>query len=253
MVRRLGGEPVCAPALSEHGQPDPAADEITRLVSGGYGLAVFLTGAGATALLADADRLGKRDDAVRALQAMSIACRGPKPLAVLKRHGIGVAVTTERPHTSRDLLTALETQAFDRATALLVHYGERNAEFAAALGTRVARLDEVCPYVWRLPDDPQPIASLVVDALNGRLDAIVFTSQIQCRHLFQVAGEMRLATELAAALTRDVVVGVIGPVCAEVVQQHGVTPDVMPAAPNMAALITAVGDYFELTNRSDVS
>ena len=41
--------------------------------------------------------------------------------------------------------------------------------------------------------------------------------------------------------------GAVGPVCAERLNQLGVTPDVIPASPNMPALIAAVAEYFELT------
>jgi len=135
---------------------------------------------------------------------------------------------------------------------LLLHYGERNVAIVDEMRARGALVDEACPYEWAMPDNPQPVAAVVAGALTGRLDAILFTSQIQCRHLFQVAAEMQLADELGAALNRDVVVGAVGPVCALALNEFGVTADVIPAAPNMASLLTAVGDYFELTRADDV-
>jgi uroporphyrinogen-III synthase len=134
---------------------------------------------------------------------------------------------------------------------LLLHYGERNAAIVDEMRDRGALVDEACPYEWAMPDNPQPIAAVVAGALTGRLDAILFTSQIQCRHLFQVAAEMQLADELGAVLNRNVVVGAVGPVCALALNEFGVTADVIPAAPNMASLLAAVGDYFELTRADD--
>jgi uroporphyrinogen-III synthase len=58
--------------------------------------------------------------------------------------------------------------------------------------------------------------------------------------------------ENGRAMPRDVVVAAVGPVCAAVLKELGVTVDVMPAAPNMASLITAVGEYFELTGDDDM-
>ena len=246
LIERLGGVPVRAPAVREIRQREASAEQIRRLVDGVYDLVVFLTGAGATALLQDAHDLGLLAEARGALEKITIACRGPKPLAALRRHGLAASITTAKPHTSNELLAALEPLDLHRATALLVHYGERQADLAESLSKRVERLDEACPYVWRLPEDPQPLASLIVDVLNGQVDALVVTSQVQCRHLFQVAAEMRLTHELSSALNRDVVVGVVGPVCAATAKQLGVTPDVMPAAPHMTSLVTALGDYFEL-------
>jgi hypothetical protein len=71
--------------------------------------------------------------------------------------------------------------------------------------------------------------------------------QIQCRHLFEIAADMGLTEGLILSLNRDIVVGAVGPVCAQTLRGHGVVPDVMPASPSMPALITAVAGYFELT------
>jgi uroporphyrinogen-III synthase len=247
MVRRLGGEPVSAPAVREIPRLEEVADQVRRLAAGEYQVVVFLTGVGGTTLFREADKLGLLPQVLQSVQAMTVACRGPKPLAAMKRFGIAANVVTVKPHTSHELLTALDAVSLRDAPTLLVHYGERNAAVADALRARGARLDEACSYEWALPEDPQPLAALVRDALEQRLDAMLFTSQVQCRHLFQVAREMRLGHELAASINRTVVVGAVGPVCAAALTELGVTTDVMPASPNMASLITAIGDYFALT------
>lgn len=249
LVRRLGGEPVSAPAVRELPRLDDTAAHVHRLASGDYRVLILLTGAGAATLLREAEARGQLASVLRAMNSMIIACRGPKPLAILKRHDVRAAIVTAKPHTSRELLAGLEAVELHGVSALLVHYGERNMEIAKELRLRGTRLDEACPYEWALPENPQPIAAVVIDTLARRLDAILFTSQIQCRHLFQVADEMRLAHELVAALNRHVVVGAVGPVCATALKEFGVTADVIPASPNMASLIVAVGDYFELTDR----
>jgi uroporphyrinogen-III synthase len=248
MVRRMGGRPLLAPAVREVPRLDTVSEYIQRLADERYRLVVFLTGAGATAMFREAERLGRLAAMQRAMAAMVIAARGPKPLAVLRRQGLNPTVLSRRPHTSAELLDALQSETLDGVPTLLVHYGERSAETADALRARGAQLDEALPYEWALPDDPQPLASLVADALSMRVDAMLFTSQVQCRHLFQVAAEMQLAAELAETLNRDVVVGAVGPVCAAAISSFGVSPDVLPASPNMVALITAVADYFDLTS-----
>ncbi len=247
MVQRMGGRPLLAPAVREVPRLDTVTDCIAGLAEGRYRVVVFLTGAGASAMFREADRLGRLPEVQRAMTTAVIAARGPKPLAVLKRQGLNPTAISRRPHTSAELLDALRSEHLAEVPTLLVHYGERSAEVADALRSRGARLDEAMPYEWALPEDPQPIASLVADALSMRVDAMLFTSQVQCRHLFQVAAEMQLGAELAAALNRDVVVGAVGPVCAAAISSFGVSPDVLPAAPNMIALLTAVADYFELT------
>ena len=128
---------------------------------------------------------------------------------------------------------------------MLVHYGERNRAVSDDLRARSARLNELCPYEWMLPQDLGPLKAVVHDAVAHRLDAVLFTSQVQCRHLFQVAAEMGLADLLVLSLSRYVVVGAVGQVCARALKKMGVTPDVVPTSPNMSALITAVARYFD--------
>ena len=51
----------------------------------------------------------------------------------------------------------------------------------------------MCPYEWTLPDDIAPVTAVVRDAIAHRLDAVLFTNEVQCRHLFRVAADMSQA------------------------------------------------------------
>jgi uroporphyrinogen-III synthase len=250
LVKRLGGTPVNAPAVREVPKLGDFATFLEGLTTGRYVVTIFQTGAGANVLLREAERVGRLADVRTALAATMIACRGPKPLAVMARHGLPVRVTTSKPHTTLELLDRLSAVEIRDRGVLLVHYGERNLALADALRARGARLEEVCPYEWALPEDIGPLQTIVRDAIADRLDALLVTNQIQCRHLFQVAADMGLTDPLTAALAGHIIVAAIGPVSAEALRLVGVIPDVIPASPNMPSLVTAVADYFELTDRS---
>lgn len=246
LVRRLGGVPMSAPSVTEVPRLDDFRTFIDGLTGRRFSLAIFLTGVGVTTLIDEAERRGCRDEAIRALRDATIAVRGAKPLVALRKLGLRASVSTARPHTSAELLRALATIEVQGRGVLLVHYGERNTHIADALRWRGARLDEVCPYEWTLPEDTSPIAAVVRAAISNQLDAMLFTSQVQCRHLFEVAADMGVSESLASSLNRDVVVGAIGPVCAARLKGLGVTTDVIPAAANMPALLAALAEYFEL-------
>jgi uroporphyrinogen-III synthase len=109
-------------------------------------------------------------------------------------------------------------------------------------------VDDVCLYEWALPEDIAPLETLVIEAVEARVDAVLFTSQIQFRHLMRVAAGMDRADAVMQALRRHVVVGAVGPVCASVLRQAGLVPDVIPAMPNSVSLVNAVADYFVLTD-----
>lgn len=247
LVRRLGGIPVSSPAVREVPRGDDMDAFVDGVIGGRFALAVFQTGAGASALLREADARGRLSDVLGGLSRIVVACRGPKPLTVMRKYGVAVQITTEKPHTTRELLRALDATELRGRDVLLVHYGERNSAIADALAARGARLTEVCPYVWDLPEDVAPLERAVREAVDGSLDAMLFTNQVQCRHLFRIAERLSLAPQLTEKLNADVVVGAVGPVAADALRAAGVTPDVLPASPTMVSLISAVADYFELT------
>jgi len=248
LVRRLGGTALSAPSVREVPRHDDADAFIEALTTRRVDVAIFLTGVGATALLDDANRRGQQAAVLDGLRQITVACRGPKPLGVMRRFGVTPAIVTVRPHTTHEVLDGLGSIDLHGKRVLVAHYGERSTDLTWALRDRGAAIVEVCPYEWALPEDVTPLEHLVREAIAGHVDAMLFTSQIQCRHLFKIAAQLDSAAPLSAAMNRDVVVGAVGPVCAQAIRDAGVTPDVIPESPNMASLIAAVADYFELTD-----
>jgi uroporphyrinogen-III synthase len=245
LVRREGGEPVCAPAVSEAlvdvtTRIPAMIDDITR---GRCDLVVFLTGAGLTALLEQAQAIGRFDALKDALTRVTTVCRGPKPAVVLRRHGVPVRVNARAPHTTAELLEVLPASLVSGKSILLLQDGGGNPALVHALRARGAWVDEVRSYEWRLPDDVAPVERLVEELIDGRVDAIAFTSQVQIRHLLQVAAQMNRAAALAHALRHRTVVGSIGPTCSTVLADVGVPPHVVASPPRMRPLVTAVGEY----------
>ena len=250
LVERYGGRPYSVPALREAPVPDAGAMEpfLNALCDGRFSLVVFLTGAGVTALLREAERLGRSADTLDGLRRTAIACRGPKPTAVLRRYDIPIQVSAAEPYTTAELLDALQAVDLAGTRVAIVHYGERNGPLATALAARSADLDELCLYEWLMPEHLGPLQTLVGELIDGAVDAIAFTSQIQCRHLFQVAADMARSDALIDALNTRVVVAAIGPVCAAALRTFGVVPRVQPAHPKMGPMIAALADYVELTS-----
>jgi len=249
MVSRLGGTAINAPAVRERPTSFDAAPVLEALVSGRFQIAVVQTGAGATALFSEAERLGMLNGVRQAFARTTIVCRGPKPLAILKRHALAPAFLTEKPHTTSELLVILETLALPGTHVLVLHYGERNSAATTALTARGAVVEDVCLYEWALPEDVGPLRDIVARTIAGDIDAMLFTSQVQLRFLFEIAAETGLVDSLKRALNEQVIVGAVGPVCAAALRQGGVVADVLPAQSNSASLVGAVADYFELVGR----
>ena len=246
LVRQLGGTVVGAPAVQEIERPDDIGRFTDLLLTGCFDVVIFLTGAGVNAVVQDSDRRQRLEPTVAALGRVTLACRGPKPLAALKRQGLTPAVTTVKPHTSCELIDALAAIDLDGRSVALIHYGERQPMLTETLRSRGADVHDVCAYEWMLPDDLDALVALVDTAIARRIDALLITSQIQYRHLFDVAERVHRVAALHTALRDDVVLGAIGPVCADVIRRSGIVPDVMPPTPNLPSLVRAVADYFDL-------
>ena len=251
MVERFGGLAYSVPAVRETPVelPEETAAFVDALCAGRFAVVIFMTGVGATALLKEAEKRGRLDAALAALRSATTVCRGPKPVAVLRRQDVQVDITAAEPHTTIEVLQALEHVELSGKTIALVHYGERNETIADGLRQRGALLKEICLYEWRLPDDVAPLTRLVGEIVDGKVDAIAITSQIQIRHLFQVAEGLGQSSALADALNRKVVVAAVGPVCATALRSFGVIPHVQPSHPKMGPMLRALADYFELTAR----
>jgi uroporphyrinogen-III synthase len=249
LVRREGGEHVCAPSVRE--APVDVAALVPALIDDlrrrRMEIVVFLTGAGATSLLEQASAIGARDALIEALAGATTVCRGPKPAVVLRKHGIPVHVNARTPHTTPELLDVLPDEFVRGRGVALLHDGGGNLALVEALRARGAKVDELRTYEWRLPDDIEPIEELIRELLAGRLDAVAFTSQVQVRHLFEVAARTHRTAGLRFALRHRTIVGSIGPTCSAALEQFDAPPHVVASPPKMRPLVTAVGQF--LTER----
>jgi uroporphyrinogen-III synthase len=250
LVQRYGGITRSAPAVREATLDcaEVVADFLNRLHVPGRRIHVFLTGAGATAVLQEAERQGQLGFAVESLERDTIACRGPKPTAALKRYGLSTNVSAASPFTSHDLLEAMACLDLNGADVTVIHYGERSEALADALRQRGATLHELCVYEWRLPEDLGPLEELTRAIIRREVDAVIFTSQVQWKHLRQVSSAMGLDVALAQALTTDVVVAAVGPICSGALGQAGVKPHIVPDNPKMGPLVAALARHFSAPN-----
>jgi uroporphyrinogen-III synthase len=245
LIRRNGGKPYCVPAVRE--APLDCAQQVSafidHLAQSSLHTVVFLTGVGVTALFREAEQIERLSVLLAALQKATIVCRGPKPLAVLKRHGLQATVNAREPYTTEEVLTAMMTLELTGTAVTVVHYGERNTLLTQALRDRGTRLEELCLYEWLLPENLGPLHTLIQNIIDDCVDAVVFTSQVQVRHLFLVATNLNLAAELTQALNTRTVTASVGPTCTAALESWEVMPHVVPEHPKMGHLVKALVNY----------
>jgi len=236
LIRRQGGDPFVAPSMRERPieNNSEAFDFAERLFRGEFDLMIFLTGVGTRALdkvLASRYPAGKFAEALRKI---TVAARGPKPLAALREMQVPVTVTAPEPNTWRELMAALERRT-ERKIAVQ-EYGKSNSELLDGLRSRGAEVTPVRVYQWDLPEDTTPLREAVHRIAEGRADVAMFTTSIQLPHLFRVATAERLTEPLQQALRRMVIAS-IGPSTTETLEEFGLAPDVTPSHPKMGFLV----------------
>ncbi|HEY6998623.1 MAG TPA: uroporphyrinogen-III synthase [Candidatus Binatia bacterium] len=242
LVRRYGGEPITAPAMREIplSENHAAFEILPQLEAGQFDLLILMTGVGTRTLNELLLTKHSQEKIVAALRKTRLVTRGPKPVAALKELGLQPYVTVPEPNTWREVLATIE-QAVDLQgkRVALQEYGIPNPQLVAGLQRRGASVETVAIYKWALPEDIDPLRAAIKKISNGEADVALFTNGAQVDHLFQVAIEDDSEEELRRAL-KNIVVGSVGPVCTEVLQQFGIEPDVVPEHPKMGSLIAAV-------------
>jgi uroporphyrinogen-III synthase len=253
LVRLNGGEPVCVPAVREEAvdSSEQVAALIDDLNEGRVEVIFFQTGVGAKALFKEAERLERLTVLLNALTRVTTVARGPKPTTVLKQNKVPISVSIREPYTTREILDAVDQLELAHKGVALLHYGERNTALAEALKARSARLHEITLYEWRMPEDVGPLEKLVRQVIEGCMDAVVFTSQIQVRHFLEIGASLKQKEELVHALNTRTTVAAVGPTCAATLQSFGVAPRIVPSPPKMGPLVAALAEHLATKTRKD--
>lgn len=238
LIRRYGGEPIVAPSVREMplSENRAAIELLLELEAGKFDLFILMTGVGTKALNETWVTHYSPERIKAALQKVELVARGPKPVGALKELGLQPAITAPEPNTWREVLSALDSSPGLRDKRIAIQeYGIPNRELVSEMEARGATVVSVPIYRWALPEDLTPLREAIRRILHGQIDIALFTNATQVDHLFKLAANDRAgALREAFKLT---VIGSVGPLCTEALEQFGLKPDVEPAHPKMGSLI----------------
>lgn len=242
LIRRNGGDPFVAPSMRE--VPIEANQEAFRfaekLYGGAFDMVVFLTGVGTRYLAKVLATRYPPERFAEALRKVTVAARGPKPLAVLREMGVPVAVTAPEPNTWRELLAAIEGRSERRIAVQL--YGRPHDELTAGLLALGAEVTAVPVYQWALPEDTGPLREAARRLASGEFDVSLWTTSQQIVHLFEIAGGSQ---EPVREGIRRTVVASIGPTTSEMLREYGIEPDLEPEHPKLGFLVKEAAEKSE--------
>lgn len=179
------------------------------------------TGLGVRSWFSSAENWGIGDELTDALRAARIFARGPKASGAVHSQGLDVEgrAATERLRDAVDLAIAV-LQRGDLVALLLD--GRGASEETVRLAAAGAEVLEIPIYAWEMPEDRGPALRLAESVISGKVHAVTFTAGPAVRNWFSMADEHGLGHDLRTALTGGkVVVGCVGPVCADTATGEG--------------------------------
>jgi uroporphyrinogen-III synthase len=236
LIRKHGGEPVVAPSMREVPLDEDSATVRfgERLFAGGFDMMVLLTGVGTRQLNRVLATRFPENAFADALRRLTVAARGPKPVAALREMGVTPAIVAPEPNTWRELLAV--TADHPARHIAVQEYGRSNPELLAGLRARAAEVMPVRVYQYGLPEDCGPLRQAVHRLGAGEIDVALFTTAVQIENLARIAKEEGVERAALDWLRRCQVVS-IGPTTTEALEEFGVHPAFEPSHPKMGILV----------------
>jgi uroporphyrinogen III methyltransferase/synthase len=236
MLEERGAEAIQAPTIRIAPPEDMEALDRACADAGAYDWIVFTS---ANAVDSFMRRVLANGD-IRDLKGVRLCAIGPSTAQCLSRYGIRVDLTPGEAR-SEAVIDALKAAATVKGARFLLPRSDIGREVLAdQLRDAGAEVSAVAAY-RTLPggserDADQDIYRMLLD---GRIDAVTFTSASTVKNFAKIFGE-----EQAADLLRTTVVASIGPVTAEAAQQLGIQTTVMPERYTIPDLVDALVEHF---------
>jgi uroporphyrinogen-III synthase len=244
MLRRLGVEVLRGPSVETlHVAPGDGVlrAQVEALIDRPPEFLVANTGLGIRSLFTLAAGWGREDDLRTALGTVRIAARGPKAAGAVRLAGLPVwwRAPTEQLDEVADHLVAEGVAG--RRVVFQLHGSDRES-LAPVLRAAGAEVTELELYRWTLPSAAAPALELIEACCDGRVDAVTFTAGPAVRNLVELADTVGRAGVLLDALNGRVAVVCVGPVCAAVAREEGLTHPLVPEAWRLGSMVRLVGD-----------
>ncbi|WP_353651403.1 uroporphyrinogen-III synthase [Nakamurella sp. A5-74] len=245
-LSRRGANIRHAPALTMIPSPDDEAliARTRELIAAPPDVLVVSTGIGFRAWVEAADVHGLAERLIVALGGVRLIARGPKARGALQAAGLHADWVAES-ETSAEVAEVLLSEGVDGSRIALQHHGagaDGLDEVFRAAGAEVMALEV---YRWGPPPDPALLQESVLDAADGRIDAVVFTSAPGAEAWLSAAECAGVADLLVDRAQRGLLVtAAVGPVTAKPLQRRGIDP-LQPERSRLGALVRVMIAHYE--------
>lgn len=201
---------------------------------------VLTTGVGTRAWLAAAESLGRDSALLPVLGRATVLTRGPKAAGAAVTAGLEVAWRAESERSAAIIDHLVAGGRLRGCRVAVQRDGAPVAFLADALAAHGADVVDVVVYRWVPPVDPEPARRLIDGVVDGRLDAVTFTSTPAVDGFLALAEEAGGRDDVVAALNGPVRPVCVGPVCAENAERAGILGPVQPNRARLGAMVQAL-------------
>jgi uroporphyrinogen-III synthase len=244
LVENLGGIPLVRPAQGTVFLDDSNLElDILTLIKGSFQWMIFTTGIGLQTLYNTAEEMGHEADFIAAMENANVAARGYKTVNTLKKLGITPIVKDDDGSTA-GLVRQLSVHDLKGCRVALQLHGDPAPKLIEWLDTQGCEYKEVLPYQHVAPEK-ETMERLISELLNGKIDAVNFTSTPQGRFLMSFAREKGVEKEILKKFSSDVVAVAVGKVTAQALREEGIDRLVVPEHERMGSAIMELVKYYE--------
>lgn len=244
LITKQGGTPVVRSLQgTTFFDENQIGDDIVQFIKSPNDWCIFTTGVGIEAMLNSAEKICLYDQFVSKIQEATVASRGYKSLAALKKLEI-TPVATDDDGTNQGLIRNLVGYDFKDKHVMVQLHGESAPRLIQFLEDQGANVTQILPYKHIAPEEAT-VEQLCQEILNNEVDAVCFTTAIQVHCLFQHAKKMNYNTDIVQAFENNITAVSVGKVTSEALRDNGVTRIVAPENERMGAMIIELAHYYE--------
>ncbi|WP_075982388.1 uroporphyrinogen-III synthase [Bacillus massilinigeriensis] len=243
LIEKQGGIPILRPLQGTvYFDEKKLEKDFLSFLKKGADWTIFTTGMGIQTLIEVSLKLGVKDRFLSIIGNSSVASRGYKTFAALKKLEV-VPRAVDDDGTNRGLVRSLENDDFHGKKVMVQLHGENAPTLISFLEKRGAEVMKLLPY-QHIPPQKEIVDLLCQEISMNNIDAICFTTAIQVRSLFDYAREIGVLDSILDAFNEKVLAAAVGKVTAEALSEEGLENFLVPDNERMGAMIIGLSRYY---------
>ncbi|ADC51783.1 uroporphyrinogen-III synthase [Alkalihalophilus pseudofirmus OF4] len=244
LIEKQGGNVIVRPMQGTvYVAKEEIVSELKEMIDQGVDWFVLTTGIGTEKLVELAEEIGLKDELIERLRHAKIAARGYKTKNALKKLGLTADISDE-DGTTNGLIRAMESNSFKGSKVAVQLHGIPSPNLRTFFESEEAEVVEVLPYRHIAPDE-EKVKTLYEEVVEGKVDAVCFTTFLQVRALFQYAESIKKEETLLNQFNKNVLAVAVGKVTAEALTDAQVTRVIVPERERMGAMIIELAKFMD--------